>query len=75
MPFKHMMNSFRNKNGVNYKSIGDFFDIEEAKKEVEEAKRDGFKTFREGHPDGYWRVFVEGKESNDAISGLPEVKG
>ena len=41
----------------------------EAKKEVEEAKRDGLKAFREGHPDGYWRVFVERKESNDANSG------
>jgi len=35
---------------------------EEAKKEVVEAKKDGFKAFREGHPNGYFRVFVERKE-------------
>ncbi len=63
MPIKNMNNSFRNKEGVYYKSIGDFCDSKtndkESKLEVNKYKDTGLKAFREFHKDGYFRVFVE----------------
>ena len=63
MPIKDMNESFRNRKGIYYKSIGDFCEPdtmdEDSKKELKKYRETGLKAFREKYKDYYFRVFVE----------------
>lgn len=68
MGFKHQTESYRNRNGVKYKSLGDYENRESAKNALAVIRKDtNLKCFLVHMNDGCSRLFVEDSEFNKKV--------